>query len=147
LVIPFRLTNAPATFQALINNILYEYLDDFVVVYLDDILIFTKETKEEHTDKVRLILKRIRKYDLLLKPEKYEFFKKKVNFLGYIISTEGMRMDPDKIKAILEWPTPTTVKEIQSFYGLANYYRQYVSHFSNKVRPLVELFKKNIKFE
>jgi hypothetical protein len=102
LIIPFGLTNILATFQALINNILYEYLDDFVVIYLNDILIFTKEIKEEYVDKVRLILKRIRKYDLLLKPKKYEFFKKEVNFLGHIISTEGIRMDPDKIKTILE---------------------------------------------
>jgi hypothetical protein len=109
---PFGLTNVPATFQALINNILYEYLDDFVIVYLDDILIFTKEIKEEHTDKVRLVLERIRKYDLLLKPEKCEFFKKEVNFLEHIISTEEIRMDFDKIKAILKWPIPTTVKEV-----------------------------------
>jgi hypothetical protein len=81
---------------------LYEYLNDFVVVYLDDILIFTKETKEEYTDKVRLILEKIRKYNLLLKSEKCEFFKKEVNFLEYIISTEEIRMDPDKIKAILK---------------------------------------------
>jgi hypothetical protein len=92
--------------------VLYEYLDDFVVVYLDDILIFTKGIKEEYADKVRLVLERIRKYDLLLKSEKCEFFKKEVNFLGYIISTEEMRMDLDKIKVILEWPILTTVKEV-----------------------------------
>jgi hypothetical protein len=82
--------------------VLYEYLDDFIIIYLNDILIFTKRTKEEYIDKVRLILKKIRKYNLLLKSEKYEFFKKKVSFLGYIISTEEIRIDPDKIKTILE---------------------------------------------
>jgi hypothetical protein len=147
LVMPFGLTNAPATFQALINHALYEYLDNFVVAYLDDILIYTKGTREDHTEKVRKVLEKIKKFDLLLKPEKCEFFKKEVNFLGHIISTEGIRMDPDKIKAILEWPTPTTVKEVQAFHGLANYYRQYVGHFSDEVRPLVELFKKDKDFE
>jgi hypothetical protein len=86
----------------LINNILYKYLDDFVVIYLDDILIFTKEIKEEYIDKIRLIFKKIRKYNLLLKPKKYEFFKKKVNFLKYIIFIEEIKIDFDKIKAILE---------------------------------------------
>jgi hypothetical protein len=86
----------------LINNVLYEYLNDFIIVYLDDILIFTKKTKKEYIDKVRLILKKIRKYDLLLKLEKYKFFKKKVSFLGYIISTEEIRINSDKIKAILK---------------------------------------------
>jgi hypothetical protein len=102
LVISFRLTNIPTTFQVLINNILYKYLDNFIVIYLNDILIFTKEIKEEYIDKVRLIFKKIRKYNLLLKSEKYEFFKKKVNFLEYIISIERIRIDLNKIKTILK---------------------------------------------
>jgi hypothetical protein len=102
LVISFKLTNISTTFQALINNILYKYLNDFIIIYLDDILIFTKEIKEEYIDKIRLVFKKIRKYNLLLKPKKCEFFKKKVSFLKYIISIEEIRINSDKIKAILK---------------------------------------------
>jgi hypothetical protein len=86
----------------LINNILYKYLNDFIIIYLDDILIFTKEIKKEYIDKIRLVLKKIRKYDLLLKSKKYEFFKKEVNFLEYIIFIEKIKINFNKIKAILE---------------------------------------------
>jgi hypothetical protein len=86
----------------LINNILYKYLNDFIIIYLNDIFIFTKEIKKEYIDKIRLIFKKIRKYNLLLKLKKYEFFKKKVNFLEYIISTKEIKIDLDKIKAILK---------------------------------------------
>lgn len=147
LVMPFGLTNAPATFQALINDALYEYLDDFVTGYLDDILVFTKGTKEDHTEKVKKVLQRLQKYGLYLKPKKCEFFKKEIKFLGHIVTTEGIKMDPEKIQAILDWPTPTNVKEVQAFHGLANYYRQYITKFSEMVRPLVELFKKDETFE
>ena len=90
LVMPFGLTNAPATFQALINNVLREYLDIFVVVYLDDVLIFTKGTRGDHTEKVRQVLKRLKEYELYLKASKCEFYKQSVKFLGHIVSTEGI---------------------------------------------------------
>ena len=112
LVMPFGLTNAPATFQALINNVLREYLDIFVVVYLDDVLIFTKGTREDHTEKVRQVLKRLEEYELYLKVSKFEFYKQSVKFLGHIVSTEGIQMDLDKIRAIIDWPTPIIVKEV-----------------------------------
>ena len=99
---PFGLTNAPVTFQALINHALYKYLDDFMVAYLNNILIYTKGMREEHAEKVQKVLEKIKEFNLLLKPEKCEFFKKEVNFLGHIIFIEGIQIDPDKIKVILE---------------------------------------------
>ena len=97
---PFDLINASATFQNLINDALYEYLDDFVIAYLDDILIFTKETREDHTKKVRKILRKLQKYELFLKSKKCEFYKKEIAFLRHMISTNGIRMNSDKIKTI-----------------------------------------------
>jgi hypothetical protein len=99
---PFRLTNAPVSQQALLNNILYKYLDDFVIVYLNDILIFSKGLRKDHIKKVKKVLRKLILYDRLLKLKKCEFFKKEVAFLDYIIMTKGIRMDPEKIKAILE---------------------------------------------
>lgn len=147
LVMPFGLTNAPATFQTMMNEILQEYLDDFVIAYLDDVVVFTKGSKKEHTEKVRLVLKRLQEHNLLLKLKKCEFFKKEVRFLGHIVSTEGLQMDPDKIKAIQDWPIPTTVKEVQAFHGLANYYRQFIKGFSAEAAPLTRIFKKDQEFK
>lgn len=147
LVMPFGLTNAPATFQALINDTLHEYLDDFVIAYLDDVIIFTKDTREDHAEKVKLVLKKLSERRLFLKLKKCEFFKKELMFLGHIISTEGIKMDPEKIKAIQEWPTPKCVKDAQAFHGLANYYRQFIKGFSMMAKPITKLFKKNTRFE
>jgi hypothetical protein len=147
LIMPFGLTNAPASQQALLNGILYEYLDDFVIVYLDDILIFSKGSKEDHIEKVKKVLRKLTPYDRLLKLKKCEFFKKEVAFLGHIVTTEGIRMDPEKIKAILEWPTPKTVTEVQAFHGLANYYRQFIPRFSDMAKPLTNLTKKDQEFQ
>lgn len=107
---PFGLTNATATFQAYINNVLRKYLDVFVVVYLDDILVYSK-TLEEHVQHVRKVLQALKDADLRIKPEKTEFHKQEVKFLGYIVSREGLKMDQKKIEAITSWPKPTTVKE------------------------------------
>jgi hypothetical protein len=122
LVIPFGLTNALATFQAYINNVLRKYLDVFIVVYLDDILVYSK-TYEEHVQHVRYVLTALRDADLRIKAEKTEFYKQEVKFLGYIVSREGLKMDSKKIEAITSWPKPSTVKEVQSFLGFANFYR------------------------
>ncbi|QSS48817.1 hypothetical protein I7I53_08944 [Histoplasma capsulatum var. duboisii H88] len=146
-VMPFGLTNAPATFQAMINSVLYEYLDKFVVVYLDDILVYTNGSREEHTEHVKKVLRKLRDNQLQLKPEKCEFFKKEVEFLGHIISMEGIRMDLKKIEAITEWPQPKNVTEVQAFHGLANYYRMFIRNFSEITKPLTTLFKKDTPFK
>ena len=129
LVMPFGLTNAPATFQAFINNVLRKYLDVFVVVYLDDILVYSK-TLEEHVQHVTKVLTALQDSRLKIKPEKSEFHRKEVIFLGYIVSRHGLKMDGNKIKTILEWPIPTTVKEVQSFLGFANFYRRFIGQYS-----------------
>ncbi|KAM0722089.1 hypothetical protein Q7P37_003015 [Cladosporium fusiforme] len=110
LVMPFGLTNAPATFQAYINNILRKYLDVFVVVYLDDILVYSK-TYEDHVQQVRKVLQALKDANMRIKPEKTEFHRTEVKFLGYIVSREGLKMDQKKIEAVTSWPKPTTVKE------------------------------------
>lgn len=146
LVMPFGLTNAPATCQALINNTLREYLDRFVVAYLDDILIYSK-TEEEHRKHVKRVLKALAKVNLRLNPNKCHFHQKKVMFVGHLISKDGIQSDPEKVRAVQEWPVPTTVKEVQAFLGFANYNRDYVPMYSQKANPLTELTKKDTLFK
>src|SRR5271154_7105841 len=145
LVMPFGLTNAPASFQALINQVLREYLDEFVVAYLDDILIYSPNP-QEHTQHVRKVLRKLKAANLFLKPEKCEFSQKRVKYLGSILSEKGISMDPDKVKAILEWPTPENVTEVQSFLGFANFYRRFIEGYSKVATALTELTKKDRKF-
>ena len=146
LVMPFGLTNAPATFQAYINNVLREHLDVFVVVYLDDILVYSK-TKEEHVKHVRMVLEALRQADLRVKPEKSQFHRQEIEFLGYIITDHGIRMDQAKVQAVLDWPTPKSVKDVQSFLGLANFYRKFIREYSRIAAPLTDLTKKDQEFQ
>ena len=139
---PFGLTNAPATFQAVINHALREYLDVFCTAYLDDVLVYTNGTLEEHREHVRKVLKRLQEYRLLVHPDKSEFHRKKVTYLGFIISPDRISMDPEKIQAIAEWPRPESVKDIQSFLGFANFYRKFVKGYSQITAPLTEATKK-----
>ena len=118
---PFRLTNAPATFQSYINNVLREYLDVFVTVYIDNILIYS-ENKEEHRVHVRKVLTALNKEGIQLKQEKSEFHKQEIGFLGYIVRPGEVRMDLSKVTAIAEWPEPKTIKDVQSLLGFANFY-------------------------
>ena len=120
-VMPFGLTNAPATFQGLMNDIFRPLLDEFVVVYIDDILIYSK-TKEEHLQHLRQVLEILRKHQLYAKLSKCNFLQKEVAYLGHRINEHGILVDPAKIEAIKKWEKPTTIKEIQSFLGLAGYY-------------------------
>lgn len=143
---PFRLTNAPASFQALINDTLKEYLDEYVVAYLDDILIFSK-TYEEYMEHVKKVLKKLEEKELYVKLKKCEFYKHEIRFLGYMISQDGIGPDPEKIRAIKEWPEPETVKDVQSFVGLANFYRRLIKGFSKIAILLTNLTKKAINFE
>lgn len=144
-VMPFGLTNAPTVFQHMANDVFREFLDQFVVVYLDDILIYSR-TKEEHEMHVRKVLEKLREFGLYAKLEKCQFDRDKVEFLGYIISTDGISMDPAKIKTILEWEVPKNVRDVQCFLGFANFYRKFIKAFSQIALPLIRLTKKNRPF-
>lgn len=145
-VMPFGLTNAPAVFQDMMNDILSDYLDIFVVVYLDDILVFS-QTPEEHTIHVRKVLQRLMDWKLYAKLEKCSFDQSEVEFLGFVVSDAGIKMSPDKTKSITSWPEPTNVTEVQSFLGFANFYRRFIPHFSRLSLPLTTLTKKNSTFQ
>jgi len=145
LVMPFGLKNAPATFQSFINSVLRPYLEKSVILYLDDILIYSEDL-EEHHKQVRSVLQTLINNNLYAKLEKCEFDKEKVEFLGYILSGDGVSTDPKKIKSIEEWPTPKNIKEVQRFLGLCNYYRRFVKNFAKIAKPLHNLTRKNTKF-
>jgi hypothetical protein len=139
---PFGLTNAPATFQRMINEVLKEYIDNFVIVYLDDILIYSN-TLEEHEQHVHQVLETLQAANLLVEPEKCQFHVQEVNFLGHIISPGQIKMDPAKVAAIKEWKVPESVKEVQSFLSLANYYRRFIRNYSKTAAPLTDLIRKD----
>src|SRR5436853_769558 len=142
---PFGLANAPATFQNMMNDIFRDMIDMGVVIYLDDILIY-RESEEDHVALVKRVLSRLQEHQLAIAPDKCEWHRSKVNFLGYIISEEGIEMDQAKIQTVLEWEAPTTVKEVQSFLGFANFYRRFIEGYSKLTRPLTDLTKKSEKF-
>jgi hypothetical protein len=146
-VMPFGLTNAPATFQSVINSALHEYLGIFVTAYLDDVLVYSSGTLEEHVEHVRKVLRKLKEYKLYLQPGKCEFHTKETEFLGFIISTEGVKMNPKKIQTVQEWPKPNTVKDVQSFLGFANYYRKFIKDYSKITAPLTEITKKEVGFK
>ena len=137
-VMPFGLTNAPAIFQHLMNDVFREFLDHFVVVYLDDILVFSKNEKD-HENHVRLVLEKLRSAGLYAKLEKCVFHQPQVEFLGYIISGEGLSMDPKKIEAVTSWKRPSTVRDVQCFLGFANFYRVFIQSYSKIAAPLTKL--------
>ncbi|KAF4332523.1 gag polymerase env poly [Fusarium beomiforme] len=137
-VMPFGLTNAPATFQHYIHEALRGLVDTICIVYLDDILIFSK-TREEHTEHVRVILERMRQAELYAKPSKCTFFQDKVEYLGYILSSEGISMDPTRVETIRNWKEPETYREIQVFLGFCNFYRRFIQGYSGIARPLTAL--------
>ncbi|XP_039053116.1 uncharacterized protein LOC120195059 [Hibiscus syriacus] len=145
LVMRFGLTNAPATFCILMNQVFHDYLDKFVVIYLDDIMIFSNSI-EEHLEHLRLVLTRLRENRLFVKKEKCAFAQTQVQFLGHIIERGRIRMDKEKVKAIQEWPTPQNVSELRSFLGLANYYRRFVEGYSRRVKLLTDLLKKGCEW-
>ncbi|QRW12162.1 Retrotransposable element Tf2 protein [Ceratobasidium sp. AG-Ba] len=146
LVMPFGLKNAPAVLQRMMNDIFRHLLGVTVVVYMDDILIFS-EKEEDHAEHVKEVLKILRKNNLYAKLSKCEFFVKKVIFLGLVITPEGISMEEEKIKAIMEWSAPRKIKEVQAFLGFVNFYRRFIAKFSKIARPLHDLTKKDTKFE
>ena len=140
-VIYFGLTNAPATFLRLMNSVFHEYLDKFVIVYIDDILVYSK-TEDEHAQHLRLILTKLREHRLYAKFSKCEFWLKELIFLGHVVSAQGVSVVPDKIQSIMDWETPRSVKDVRSFLGLAGYYRRFIEGFSKIAKPMTDLLKK-----
>ena len=145
LVMPFGLTNAPAAFMDLMNRVFRDFLDQFVIVFIDDILVYSKN-REEHESHLRQVLQRLRSHKLYAKFDKCKFWLSEVGFLGHIVNSKGISVDPEKVKAVLEWPRPTNVTEIRSFLGLAGYYRRFVEGFSCLAAPLTKLTQKGEKF-
>ncbi|GKB87519.1 putative nucleotidyltransferase, ribonuclease H, partial [Tanacetum coccineum] len=145
-VMPFGLTNAPTVFMDLMNRVCKPYLDKFVIVVIDDILIYSK-SKEEHEVHLRLVLELLKNEKLYAKFSKCEFSLQEVHFLGHVVNQNGIQVDPSKIEAVKNWKAPTTPSEIRSFLGLAGYYRRFIANFSKIAKPLTSLTQKNKKYE
>ena len=135
---PFGLTNAPATFQRLMESCLGELHLNWCIIYLDDMIVYSK-TPEEHIERLEAVFKKISDAGLKLKPSKCEFFKKRIHYLGHIVSHKGIETDPKKIEAIVKWPVPRTVHEVRKFLGFTNYYRKFVYKYAQIARPLNKL--------
>ncbi|KAH0375210.1 hypothetical protein KCU92_g10240, partial [Aureobasidium melanogenum] len=146
LVMPFGLANAPASFQNFINDVLREFLDKFATAYMDDILVYSNSLSE-HKEHVAKVLQALKDAGLQADIDKCEFHKQEVKYLGLIISTEGVKMDPQKVSAILDWPPLTSVKEVQSFLGFANFYRRFIKGYSSLATPLTKLTRKDQPFD
>ena len=141
---PFGLTNAPAYFLNLMNKVFLEELDKFIIVFIDDILIYS-QSAEEHEQHLRIVLEKLRAHELYAKFSKCEFWLTTIAFLGHILSEEGVAVDPAKVEAVTNWKQPTTVTEVRSFLGLAGYYRRFIVGFSKIARPMTKLTKKDKK--
>ena len=138
------MTNAPATFMRMMNDVLRPFLESFVVMYLDDILVFSK-TWEEHVQHVHQVLETLRQHKLYANMEKCSFGMQRIQYLGYIIDKDGVHVDPEKIRVIQDWPSPKTLTELRSFLGLANFYRRFVLGFSHISWPLNQATKGGVK--
>ena len=145
-VMSFGLTNTPAYFMNLMNMVFRDFLDKFVVVFIDDILIYSK-TEEEHEQHLRLVLQRLQEHQLYAKLSKCEFWIDEVPFLGHIISKGGILEDPSKVQEVLDWEVPETQKKFREFLGLAGYYPKFIENFSKISKPLTSLLEKDAKFE
>ena len=145
LVMSFGLTNAPAAFMSLMNGIFKPYLDLFVIVFIDDILIYSKSRKE-HEEHLRIILEVLREKRLYAKFSKCEFWLDSVSFLGHVVSKDGVMVDPSKIEAVKNWVRPTNVTVVRSFVGLASYYGRFVKGFSSVASQRTNLTKQSVPF-
>ncbi|GJY22658.1 reverse transcriptase domain-containing protein [Tanacetum coccineum] len=145
-LMPFGLTNVPTVFMDLMNRVCKLYMDRFVIVFIDDILIYSKSRKE-HKGHLKLILKLLKDEELYAKFSKCEFWLSKVQFLGHVIDSEGIHVDPAKIESIKDWASPKTPTEIRQFLGLAGYYRRFIEGFSKIARPMTKLTQKSVKFD
>jgi hypothetical protein len=131
----FGLTNAPVHFMYLMNSVFMPELDKFVVVFIDDILVYSK-SEEEHAKHLRIVLTRLRDHQLYVKFSKCEIWLKEVQLLGHVLSAKGVAIDPGKVKGILNWKPPTSVHEVQSFLGMGGYYRRFIPDFSKVAKPI-----------
>ena len=145
-VMPFGLTNAPATFMDLMHRVFQPYLDQFVVVFVDDIFIYSQSEKE-HEEQLRVVLQLLRDHQLYAKFCKCEFWLTEVRFFGHIVSTSGVLVDPEKVEAVMSWERPKSVFEIHSFLGLAGYYRRFIEDFYRLAAPMTRLTRKEVKFK
>ena len=142
-VMPFGVTNAPSTFQRMMNMLFKDELDNFVLVYLDDILIFSK-TLEDHIQHIRQALEKLKEAKLYARLHKCAFFQERVEYLGFDVSYQGIQPSPEKVRTIVEWPQLQSVKDVRSFLGLAGFYRRFIKNFSLKARPLTDLTKDKV---
>ena len=145
-VMPFRLTNAPAVFMDLMNRVFQPYLDQFVAVFIEDILIYS-QSEEENEDHFRVVLHLLRDHQLYAKFSKCEFWLTEVGFLGHVVSASGMSMDPEKVEAVMSWDRLKSVFEIRCFLGLVGYYRRFIEDFSRLAAPMTRLTRMEVKFE
>jgi hypothetical protein len=145
LVMSFGLTNALAHFMYLMNSVFIPELDKFVMVFIDDILVYSKCT-EDHEEHLRVMLQRLRDHQLYAKFSKCEFWISEVPFLGHVISLEGIAVDPSKVRDVLDWEPPKSVHQVRSFLGLAGYYRRFILNFSKISKPITRLLKKGTKY-
>ena len=137
---PFRPTNAPATFQAYIDDCLRGFVDEFVICYLDDILIYS-HTKEDHEEHVRKVLNRLQEFGLYCNTAKCEFGVRTIGFLGFVVREDGVSMEYNRITAIEDWPAPKNIKNVQVFLGFANFYRRFIKNYAKKSAPISDLLK------
>nr|AAD22339.1 putative retroelement pol polyprotein [Arabidopsis thaliana] len=144
-VMPFALTNAPAAFMRLMNSVFQEFLDEFVIIFIDDILVYSK-SPEEHEVHLRRVMEKLREQKLFAKLSKCSFWQREIGFLGHIVSAEGVSVDPEKIEAIRDWPRPTNATEIRSFLRLTGYYRRFVKGFASMAQPMTKLTGKDVPF-
>jgi hypothetical protein len=142
----FGLTNAPAYFVYMMNSVFMPELDKFVVVFIDDILVYSKN-EEERVGHLHLVLQRLREHRLYAKLSKCDFWLKEIKFLGHTISQEDIAVDLDKVQEVMNWKPPTTVRQIRSFLGLTGYYRRFILDFSRIAKPMTKLLKKGAKFD
>jgi hypothetical protein len=142
----FGLINAPAYFMYLMNSVFMLELDKFVVVFIDDILVYSK-SEDEHTKHLHTVLQRLRDHRLYAKFSKCDFWLREIKFLGHTISQDGIAVYPERVQEVMDWKPPTTVQQIRSFLGLARHYRRFIPDFSRIAKPMTELLNKGVKFD
>ena len=145
-VMPFGLMNVPTAFMDLMHRIFQPYLDQFVLVFVDDILIYS-QSEWEHEYHLRIVLQLLRDHQMYAKFSKCEFWLTEVRFLGHVVSASGVSVDPEKVEAVMSWERPKSVFKICSFLGLAGYYRRFIEDFSRIAAPMTRLTRKEVKFE